>query len=209
MQLKPTIYKNSMICVIKRNSKFILLTAFFLFFVILNAFSVLPDIINQFTKIWTDNVDPLLGTGTFIVACAVWYGEKRENWKESLPKKLTVFFMYKKPSHPDTAPREVMRCECAELASEADMRALAQQIGNQMNDNVYLKFNAAKLKPHGGDIKKDEHQKIFREFFITIEVRELPSTVVSIQKNELLLWKHPFDEQKVVSIDNVNQYLTP
>lgn len=61
---------------------------------------------------------------TFVVAVLVWWGETKEDWEESLPKRLTVFFLYEE--------QPAMVCEDASLVAEGDIRAMAQQLGAQI-----------------------------------------------------------------------------
>lgn len=100
--------------------------------------------LNSIVNFWADNVDPYFSIAVLIVALTLWFGEFHQDWRQSLPCLLTVVFVFK--------DREVMRCENAALASEADMRALGQTIGSQMIDNKTLTFFAPKVKQSGGDV---------------------------------------------------------
>jgi hypothetical protein len=81
---------------------------------------------------WGSILEPAIGILTLFVAIAIWWGEMRQDWENSLEKRLTVRFF-----HEGT---EVIRCDSAYLAGEADIRQWSQQIGKQMNDNEFLHF---------------------------------------------------------------------
>ncbi len=85
---------------------------------------------------WWIWLEPITGIATLAVAGIVWLGEAMQDWESGLPKRLTVHFTYSPdPKNKNPAPREVMRCEDAYLASEADIRQWGQQIGGQMGDD--------------------------------------------------------------------------
>ncbi len=79
---------------------------------------------------WWQAMDPILSMTTLAVALLVWWGEVTESWEQSLPRMLRVEFVYK--------GQAILVCENAPLLSEADSRALAQQIGMQMNEGKPL-----------------------------------------------------------------------
>ena len=79
---------------------------------------------------WTDAI---LGVLTLGVAAAVWFGEAREDWEETLPRRLKAVFLL--AGHP------VFICEGATLLAEGDLRALAQQLGRQINRGRDLFFS--------------------------------------------------------------------
>ncbi|MGH8625344.1 MAG: hypothetical protein ACREYC_08765 [Gammaproteobacteria bacterium] len=75
-------------------------------------------------SLWRGMLEPLINCATLFIAAAVWWGEINQDLKNNLPKKLTVKFLFK--------GQPVMKCLYADLVSEADIRALGQQIGSQM-----------------------------------------------------------------------------
>lgn len=85
---------------------------------------------------WWSIVEPITGLMTLTVAFLVWCGEFKQDWFNSLPKRLTVQFVYKFSS----GYRIVLRCAEAYLAGEDDIRAWGQQLGGQMADGEQLKF---------------------------------------------------------------------
>ena len=172
-----------------RHGWFLMLSGVFLLFVSFNAAGCLA-LADWWDGVWSERISPLLGVATFLVALAVWFAERHEEWKTSLPKKLTVYFRHE--------GKERMRCVRAELTAEADMRALAQQIGRQMNGGKDLSFFAPKLKPTGGDPTRDESGSAIRDYFITYELRECPDVVVESDVNSMLVWCPPFDNEPVL-----------
>ncbi|MBI4664148.1 MAG: hypothetical protein HY735_35580 [Verrucomicrobia bacterium] len=78
-------------------------------------------------------LDAILGILTLGVATAVWFGEAREDWEETLPRRLKAVYLL--------AGQPVFICEGATLLAEGDLRALAQQLGRQMNGGRDLFFS--------------------------------------------------------------------
>ncbi len=90
---------------------------------------------------------------TLLIAVSVFFWELRQDWRESREKKLTVIFTYE--------DKEVMRCNNATLSSEADLRALSQQIGRQMaKENLKLKPMLDNVKKELSDDKKEMHYEV-------------------------------------------------
>jgi len=86
-------------------------------------------------------LEPVIGVATLAVAAGIWIGERKQDYVESLPKQLTVVFLY--PPDPPTNARHrvAMVCERAYLAGESDIRAWSQQLGGQMVGNQQLSFS--------------------------------------------------------------------
>ncbi len=133
---------------------------------------------------WDGKMGPIIGLSTLFVAISVWWGEVREDWRERLPKRMTVRFMYKN--------KEVMCCEKAHLFSEADMRQLGQQIGAQMT-GARLAFAAPDIRLEKSfEIVEDEkvggfivHHEIV--FYLT----ELPDND-RLTMDKCQMWTEPF-----------------
>ncbi len=81
---------------------------------------------------WVQRLQVFFGVFTLLIAVFVWYGEVREDWEDSLPKLLSVYFFH------GNVP--VFVCRQAWLAHEGDIRAMGQSIGQQMNNGVRLDF---------------------------------------------------------------------
>jgi len=132
---------------------------------------------------WQDWVEPLVTMLTLGVAAFVWFSQKREEWEEYLPNRLTVRFY-----HED---KEVMRCEKAHLTTESDIRALSQQIGAQMTEDPHLKFVIPAVEVSPPEL--DRHGR-YLHYAASFILTELPTT---LDPNATLVWKAPFDQPPV------------
>lgn len=77
-------------------------------------------------------IDPIIAILTAIIALGLWFFQNYKNWKESLPKRLTVHFMYNGKCQ--------LSCYEAFLSGTADIRMWSQQIGFQMIGHQNLSF---------------------------------------------------------------------
>ena len=139
--------------------------------------------INNF---WDNKLNTVFSFSTLLVALALWFWETHQDWVASLPCKLTAAFLFNR--------KEVMRCDEAELFSEADMRALGQQLGAQMNNGNNLKMKSPAILRSGGLLKVDVDGKIYRHWTIAFTLTELPDVVKNIPNDQFLLWSPPFDK---------------
>ncbi|MCA9167057.1 MAG: hypothetical protein KDB23_05295 [Planctomycetales bacterium] len=73
---------------------------------------------------WSNRLQPVFELTTLMFAFLIWFSNQRSRWEESLPKRLSVTYVFD--------GRPVMRCERATLIDESDIRAMAQQMGAQM-----------------------------------------------------------------------------
>lgn len=96
-----------------------------LFFPRFSNYLGLPDI-------WQNWGEVCLALVTVSVAVFIWYNEKKQDWENSLPKKLDVSFVHES--------KDFYRVKNAPLASENDVRQWGQSIGQQMNDGKPLSF---------------------------------------------------------------------
>ncbi len=81
---------------------------------------------------WLINAQSILGVGTLLVAIFVWWGEISEDWRNDLPKKLSVFFFY--------GCRPVIVCRYVWLAGADELRIWGQQVAKQAAGNQLLDF---------------------------------------------------------------------
>lgn len=115
---------------------------------------------------WWNWLEPVVGVGTLGVALAVWLGELRQDWENSLLKRLTVNFLYQ--------GREYMRCEGAYLAGEADIRAWGQQLGSQMAGSPLLRFQPNILQ-QPGTVTRDRYTgSHYMHYRVTFFLTQLP-----------------------------------
>lgn len=128
---------------------------------------------------WWQWMDAICGVATLAVALIVWWGELTETWERSLPKRLRVVFEFE--------GNPALICEDAPLASEADMRALAQQIGRQMNDNRDLKLRTFS-EPASPVIRSAGSQTV-RQYELILRLRELPETLVERRQKDPAICK--------------------
>lgn len=119
---------------------------------------------------------------TFLVAIMLWWGQKRAEWIDYLPNRLTVSFLFE--------GREVMRCEKAHLSNESDIRALSQAIGMQMNNGCQLKFIPAKVEIEPYELDKKNRYLHYRA---RIYLTELPPKLKD-KDGEVLVWGPDFDK---------------
>lgn len=108
---------------------------------------------------WFDSyIDPIAGIMTLLVAIGIALIGYQREWLESLPKTLTVHYVYD--------GKYYLSCYYADLASEGDIRNWAQQIGLQMTNGAFLDFNpffnlnspeVITLEPRG---RKTKHYEI-------------------------------------------------
>ena len=131
---------------------------------------------------YIDQVEPFVNAATLIVALAVWYGETHEDWLNAIPKKLTVIFEF------DGKP--VMVCKRADLSGEADIRALAQQIGLQMAQGEPLQFKAPLVKQSGGQVASESGIAYFRDYRVVVTLTRMPRATFAVP----LVWEPPFDD---------------
>ena len=131
---------------------------------------------------WNTDIDQIVSLATLMIALFVWYGEIAEDWKNSLPKRLTVRFETEDGSL-------VMLCIKVHLSDVADIRALGQQIGQQINDGQQLAFRAPLVKWKNPEaIPYDLEIGYFLHYEVTFTLTERPGTIPTGRK----IWKAPF-----------------
>ena len=130
---------------------------------------------------WAKWADPIVGMGTFLLALLIGLLQFRDDWEESLEKRLTVIFKYQ--------DREVMVCKKAHLTAEGDIRQLGQQIGGQMS-NSRLKFKANSIVSQRLGVAPNEFQKgkFILHYQVEFELTELPNNTFQSMN---LIWHEP------------------
>lgn len=147
----------------------------------------------RFNDWWARGFEPLFGALTLLVAIAVWFGELRQDWIASLPKRLDVLFLY------EGSP--LMVCEHADLSSEADIRPLGQQIGLQLAGEQRLNFKAPSVRMKNKGVSKCSK---YVDYAVIFEL--LPKVHLGEQDGEkkspfevlwgsdhCVVWRWPFD----------------
>ena len=109
----------------------------------------------------------------------------REERLKNLDKKLTVIFRFQ--------GKEVMVCENAYLAGEADIRQWGQSIGQLMNNGSRLHFEPYIKETN--DIRL-HNRKQYKHYTAHFTLYELPASYIEnyYQKNEYTIW--------ICSLDN-------
>jgi hypothetical protein len=128
-----------------------------------------------------NHLDPFITLTTLGLTFFVWYQQLREEWEEDhLPKRLTVEFVL--------GSDIVMLCENAHLAGESDIRALAQQIGMQMNGGAQLQFAAPAVEISPPRLNESERRI---EYNVKVRLTEKP---IALTKATLAhrAWRDPF-----------------
>lgn len=162
------------------------------------------------TQQW-DNMQLWLGALTLFVACAVWLSEAQQEWKNNLPKRLSVDFKLvinnqeNDKLDQDKRGRTIMRCKRAKLIGEGDIRALAQQIGRQMVNSYHICQNEENSTGKTGkhqdldmipmlDEVSDEidHNRRERHYRVTVRLTSIPKCLSTIPENMILYWKDDF-----------------
>lgn len=118
-------------------------------------------------------------------------------WESSLENKLIVHYSIKNKK---TNKKEyVISCYNVNLLHGSDMRAIGQQIGQQMGGTQALKFNPS-IKPISGGvvkIKNDKNRLQWIKYFeIEFLLNEEPTFIFEAQ-NSYLIW-NLFNEERIV-----------
>ena len=135
---------------------------------------------------------------TLLVALSVWWGEIVQEWRDHLPKRLSVEFLYGTDNGQDRAMRTVMSCSKANLADVADIRALGQQIGSQLVDpdlpDRSLGFRAPYVLQDNGKIEYQEGAGFYQHYRVRFTLTKLPD---KLDPNRCKVWVEPFDKDDI------------
>ncbi len=147
-------------------------------------------------SIWAKTINPWINIATLVVAAAVWFGEIYQDWKNDLPKRLTVLFQYRKCE--TEKYRIVMKCEKSYLADMTDVRALGQQIGSQLVNpdapDRNLSFIAPRVEQTDRDILHDDTSGFYQHQVVTFTLNKLPD---NLNNSECKTWRHPFTKEDI------------
>ena len=154
---------------------------------IIVSFIVLPLCGAEGHTAWWTYVEPIIGILTLSLATIIWVGQIDDRWKNSLPKELTVLFTFN--------DKALIRCERAYLASEADIRAWAQQLGRQIVAEQAGKSEDLVFYP---DIRQEPSLVKFLDggyvmsYSVVYKLRRLPTGFTDMyEQNRSALWKKP------------------
>jgi hypothetical protein len=147
---------------------------------------------NFLTDLW-QILEPITGIATLGVALVVLLGENQQEWESSLPKRLTVNFLYD--------GKYVMRCEKAYLAAEGDIRAWGQQLGRQMValENLMFKSQIEQLPPTLEIEQRtvNEENIWIKTYEVSFSLSKLPAALIpdEINQGKCLVWRMPKDPE--------------
>jgi hypothetical protein len=148
-----------------------------------------------FKDLWNKELDQIATLATLIVAIFVWYGEILDEWKQSLPKRLTVEFK-------NSQGQRVLLCDKAHLSDVADIRALGQQIGLQMTAATYLEFRAPYVEQSTGEIKFDAKVGNYLHYEASFTFINLPESLSILLPGQYKYWQSPFTAADMQIKDN-------
>lgn len=120
--------------------------------------------------------DPILTVGTFLLAIFVWANARLKDWESSLDNHLTVHFK--------AGEHFVLSYYNARMVGEHDIRAFAQQLGRQMNDNDNLAFIPG-LKAKPVEVVFTQNKKYIRYHEIEMQLRYIPKKF----QNRYVYWR--------------------
>lgn len=155
-----------------------------LFFVVIFILK-LQSPINGFSTWWKTNFEEIAGAATLIVAVLLAMSELYNEWKDQLPKKLTVIFTYDGLT--------VIKCEEAWLAGDSDIRQWSQQIGRQMTEGENLEFEPF--------VKQKEeilanNNEVFKLYTAIFQLTKVPEKFKETYRKEYLSWRWHKKENK-------------
>ena len=117
---------------------------------------------------WWIRIQSFLGVGTLLVALFVWYGKICEDWKNDLPKRLSVFFFY--------GSKPVIVCRYVWLAGVDELRTWGQQVAKQAAGNQVLDFSSdVEAKKPSLAVEKDGG--ICKHYAVRFVLTKLPSSL--------------------------------
>ncbi|MFZ2470993.1 MAG: acylphosphatase [Methanothrix sp.] len=108
-----------------------------------------------------------LGIGTLAVALFVWYGKIREEWKNDLPKRLSVFFFY--------GGKPVIVCRYVWLAGEDELRTWGQQVAKQAAGNQNLDFSPD-VEARKPSLAVEKNGEICKHYAVRFVLTKMPSS---------------------------------
>jgi hypothetical protein len=150
---------------------------------------------DTFKTFWNTELDQIVSLATLMTALFVWYGEANEDWKNSLPKRLTVRFEKENGEL-------VLLCVQAHLSDVADIRALGQQIGRQMCGNTDVPFRVPLVKQEPVEILEDIDLGSFLHYRVSFILTSTPKLLqpdesLHLPAGKYREWTKPFTDVEV------------
>lgn len=101
---------------------------------------------------WNNWSDQYLAYITLVIAAVIWIGEQYKNWRNNLPKKLNIAYLFKD---------EKWILKNAPLAGEADIRAWGQSAGRTpFNGGDFFDLAGYQLTKFGVREKREVHYEL-------------------------------------------------
>ena len=116
---------------------------------------------------WWIRMQSFLGVGTLLVALFVWYGKIREDWKNDLPKRLSVFFFF--------GSKPVIVCRYVWLAGEDELRTWGQQVAKQAAGNQNLDFSPD-VEARKPSLAVEKNNEICKHYAVRFVLTRMPSS---------------------------------
>jgi len=115
-------------------------------------------------------IEPIISGFTLITAVFIWYNEKKQEWRESLPKKMEVEYILDGNTY--------WSVRNAPLTSEQDIRAWGQSIAKTMlNENVYVDLKGFEIL--STEIRKETGKKTIMLYKVRFYLKKRIEGVVA------------------------------
>ena len=121
-----------------------------------------------------DGLGQVVGFATLAVSLLVWFGDQRTRWEQSLPKLLTVVYLYD--------GRPAMKCVHATLLGEADVRAMSQQMGAQITGVRHLAISPVFELKSTEIIQQESAPKMAVLYTVHMTLTEVPDKIVDARR---------------------------
>jgi hypothetical protein len=123
----------------------------------------------NFNAQYWDQFSTIVNIGTLVAACVIAWVQLKQEWMDSLPKRLTLLCAHN--------GYLVLICREAYLAGKDDIRAWGQQIGQQMNEGKRLALNDPFIKQREFPISWDQARGThYKPYAILIQLDAIPET---------------------------------
>lgn len=155
-------------------------------------------LVDPLKNTWDKEINQVVTVATLVIALSVWCGDIVRGWRASLPKKMTVEFLYSTNENLKADPLPVMRCIYAELSDVADIRALGQQIGSQLanpdDPKRHLSFRAPYVKQGKPVVQYLPDTGFFEHYDVQFTLTKLPEELNPAKCKE---WRAPFRKMDI------------
>ncbi len=130
-------------------------------------------------------VDPIIAISTVFIGLMIWFFQAIKSWEDSLPKRLTVHFMFDGKCQ--------MSCYEAFLAGESDIRAWSQQIGSQMTKVKFLNFypyleSKRPIIKYSAELFSEHRPELIQLFEVTFFLKDNDFKENPEIRNKYILW---------------------